>query len=906
MPNPEDNVETRRSTRNNPQPLVPFNPDPEAIAHSRASLPSWTPRSTVDQTDLPGASDESRDLAAPRSLSQLLAENRRQLSDPITRTEANIEDRDEATQTVDLTTVEPPPESNADDNPDDADTASTGSSHSHPTTVQDFAEKQSQWFFAQSQSFNAELSALSQELESMKQKTAQLEEEINLINQNKIPEAVDRAVNQAVPLASDRAVKDVTDRIPTREAIVATIGELVYEQPMQETISTIARDVATEAANNQSNLSNLISSLMDSADFAESLRILINQSNNSPCNHHHHFATHADVDEIARNLLANYMETSSSGIRRAILDQVEDRLTTAIQQELTQDSPINKAIRDEIRHATEDIVKDELANNQDLLNIKKSSISQYVREQVQTEVNNARLDLEATYNNRLKEDPNQQITYGLKPATTKKDDPDDPSSDSSSSISSASSTSRKRRNRKSRRNCRRKTDPDNPDLGGLTEKDVIIPTIVEFTRALDFRTYRLRLQDQTFSGTHGRTIPSFKKKMTAEMESHIFDGKDSIKILDFLAAFRRACDGMGVHEGAAVFLFTYFMTGNPAADLSSRIESNPGNFAFHQSRKEDVLTSYCQIVNYLLRTYADNQTISRTNGEIIRLTQRDNQSPVKFKNFLWSKMSRCGCVYSQEQMIGFFIEGCNTRIRNLVRTKFEEKKDMTLTKLAEFARDMDARTDGRMWTSDNEDGEPRRRKRKEKGRNEQQPSPLFSTEETTPPATSPVNSNYSTPQPTPPWRPSNQPSPVNPRPPHNNNNNQLYPINRRAGNNNNRNNYQQQPSPTRPTNNPQIPPDVLEAAMRSMNSGNFCRICFAPITDHVTTECPYTLGRGGERSHQEFIVTRNTNYQKAIELGLLNKSRYTPQNHQVSVVTPRNNPPGQQTNIPQQPPAPKN
>ena len=81
--------------------------------------------------------------------------------------------------------------------------------------------------------------------------TSQLEEEINAINNNKIPEAVDRAVNQAVPLASDRAVKDMTDQIPTRETIVATIGELVYEQPMQETISTIAREVATDAANDQ-------------------------------------------------------------------------------------------------------------------------------------------------------------------------------------------------------------------------------------------------------------------------------------------------------------------------------------------------------------------------------------------------------------------------------------------------------------------------------------------------------------------------------------------------------------------------------------------------------------------------------------------------------------------------------
>lgn len=173
-------------------------------------------------------------------------------------------------------------------------------------------------------------------------------------------------------------------------------------------------------------------------------------------------------------------------------------------------------------------------------------------------------------------------------------------------------------------------------------------------------------------------------------------------------------------------------------------------------------------------------------------------------------MSSCSCVYRQEQMVGFFIEGCNVRTRNLVRSKFEEKKDMPLTKLAEFARDMHARTDGRMWTSDTKEADTHRRKRKEKNRNDQSPpTPLLRTDTSYQDVTStPVSATgYDSPRTTPAWpsgdlRPSpHTPSP-NPRPQRPNNNIptimslQLFPTNRRTTPDNRRVNF---PNPRKKT-----------------------------------------------------------------------------------------------------------
>ena len=467
------------------------------------------------------------------------------------------------------------------------------------------------------------------------------------------------------------------------------------------------------------------------------------------------------------------------------------------------------------------------------------------------------------------------------------DDGDDSSSDRSPSRSSRSSQSHMEDEPQPEQQLddNRPTNPTTK-YGGLSRADVIRPTLKDFRAALDFRTYRLRRTDQTYSPKDSRNLPSFKKKMMPEMEHHTFDGKYPIRILDFLASFRRACDGMGVHEGAALFLFAYFLKGIPENDLVNRIQSDPGKNPTHRTRREDILTSYCQVVNYLLRTYADNQTISNTNAEIVRLTQRDDQSPIAFKNYLWQKMTRCGCVYSQDQMINYFTEGCKSTIRSLVRRKLEEDPTISLTKLADYAKDIDQRPDGTRWTDEND--ENRRRSRKRRGSEQATSTPLFNIENTKPstsqpppqqvnatafgqPATqtqyrrpnnnSPPNTGRPQIHPT---RMQIHPSRMSPHlnqtssPPHQNPTGAPQFPQRRANVDDRQVNFRNQ-RPRRPS----MTPEEFQAALDSMNSGRVCRICMSP--DHVTSDCPCVINRA------EFVETRDRNYQAARDAGLLDR-----------------------------------
>ena len=180
------------------------------------------------------------------------------------------------------------------------------------------------------------------------------------------------------------------------------------------------------------------------------------------------------------------------------------------------------------------------------------------------------------------------------------------------------------------------------------------------------------------------------------MEPHLFKGGDSVRILSFLDSFRRVCDIMEVHEGAALLLLPQLMTGSPKQDMLQKVESySKGHW---QSER---LTSYCQAVNYLLETYADNTTISRTHAEIIRLQQKEGQSPLRFKDHLYARASRCGKVYDQEALIHMFIEGCDESIKNLVRQKHVDVKRITLTKLAEYARDVYSKSDSKSASEGN-------------------------------------------------------------------------------------------------------------------------------------------------------------------------------------------------------------
>ena len=256
----------------------------------------------------------------------------------------------------------------------------------------------------------------------------------------------------------------------------------------------------------------------------------------------------------------------------------------------------------------------------------------------------------------------------------------------------------------------------------LDAEHVIKPTLSIYRKALDFRTYRLRFRGSRVNSKDKSRTDSRRKKMTAEMETHHFDSADPISVLDFLSHFRRACDNLRVHEGAAVFLFAHFIKGSAKQDLIHRIETDDIDDDLSTDSTydtTDMLRCYDEVVNYLLATYADESTISQAHSAIQALRQRLDQSPIAFKDVVFARTIRCGRVYDQTARIHIFIQGLHENVRSQARRYFTEKKGTTLDNLARYVNEIDRKSDGSVYgvndrkPKKNQDGT-------RKGRNSQQ------------------------------------------------------------------------------------------------------------------------------------------------------------------------------------------
>lgn len=146
------------------------------------------------------------------------------------------------------------------------------------------------------------------------------------------------------------------------------------------------------------------------------------------------------------------------------------------------------------------------------------------------------------------------------------------------------------------------------------------------------------------------------------MERHLFNPSDPISILDFIQTFKRACDNLSIHEGAAVFLTSHFMQGSAKQDLLHHLEGASNDEIDDDNTSGCALCCYDEVVNHLLQTYANDDIISATDSAIRSLKQRENQSPIK--DVVFMKMSRCGRVYCQTDRIHRFLQGLNDDVQH--------------------------------------------------------------------------------------------------------------------------------------------------------------------------------------------------------------------------------------------------
>ena len=184
--------------------------------------------------------------------------------------------------------------------------------------------------------------------------------------------------------------------------------------------------------------------------------------------------------------------------------------------------------------------------------------------------------------------------------------------------------------------------------------DVIKPLNELFTKAVNYKTYRLARRSAQYNSEVARHISRIRKKLDVQMKSHTFSGQDPIAILGFLARFKRVCDHNGVSQGAAVWCFQFYLTGQAHALLQSRLI---GNTMAVDSEQRDMLESYEEVFNFLLRTYATDEIIAEAYTKVVSFRQSSNMTEESYSNQLWDRALRCGTVFSDRRLKSLYVEG---------------------------------------------------------------------------------------------------------------------------------------------------------------------------------------------------------------------------------------------------------
>lgn len=101
------------------------------------------------------------------------------------------------------------------------------------------------------------------------------------------------------------------------------------------------------------------------------------------------------------------------------------------------------------------------------------------------------------------------------------------------------------------------------------------------------------------------------------MKTSILDPSNPISIINFLVTSKQACDSNGIHEGATVWLVKHFVNKSTVASLAPRVFLN-SNLS---CKREGMLSSWKEVVNHLLETYATDDVIVETKTDL----QKSNQ-----------------------------------------------------------------------------------------------------------------------------------------------------------------------------------------------------------------------------------------------------------------------------------------
>lgn len=139
---------------------------------------------------------------------------------------------------------------------------------------------------------------------------------------------------------------------------------------------------------------------------------------------------------------------------------------------------------------------------------------------------------------------------------------------------------------------------------------------------------------------------------------------DPISILSSFHHFNTACNSNEMDERLAMWLCLHFMKDSVKAALAHWVCATEDE----DLQKKPKLTSFCQILNYLLATYATGDVIAETKTEITKIKQAEYLSAVRYPEVLSEKRLRYGPVNEESRLKEGFIKELQESVKFLMKT----------------------------------------------------------------------------------------------------------------------------------------------------------------------------------------------------------------------------------------------
>ncbi|GAB0496227.1 hypothetical protein MMPV_007539 [Pyropia vietnamensis] len=219
----------------------------------------------------------------------------------------------------------------------------------------------------------------------------------------------------------------------------------------------------------------------------------------------------------------------------------------------------------------------------------------------------------------------------------------------------------------------------------------VVPEKIEtqnplFRSIFDCESYALANKSVRYTREQAHTLGRLKKDVTHSFGPRSeWNGEPPLLVFQFLRKFCKACDDNDVSEAEAFYMLQDF-TRDPLrtevmAIMPSRHGGNPGE-----------VTCYLQLINWLLRLHADEETLALQVEEFSKATQQASEDERAFATRLRHLNVLCGFIHSEAMLKSRFVEGCHKAVRSTVR----ERNTPSLT-LAELARIAQTKGDEYRW-----------------------------------------------------------------------------------------------------------------------------------------------------------------------------------------------------------------